>query len=252
MYFFISQLSICDILLTANIIPKMLQVLLNNGGTISFIDCITQFYLFAVSDEAEYLLLTVMSYDRYVAICNPLQYTSIMTNGYCVILTIICWMLGSCIVLTYITSIANLIFCGPNIIDHLFCDIVPILELACSDTYIVHLEIFLVGIPAIFIPTIIIIVSYIGIVTTILTIPSNNGRKKAFSTCSSHLIVISIFYGSIFSVYIVPAKDQSSTISKVLSLLFTVFTPLVNPIIYSLRNEEIKKVIRGRKMARIH
>ncbi|XP_069618716.1 olfactory receptor 2A12-like [Ranitomeya imitator] len=252
MYFFISQLSIYDILLTTDVIPKMLQVLLIKGGTISFIDCITQCYLLGASEAAECLLLTVMSYDRYVAICNPLRYTTIMTNEYCVILIIICWVFGFLIVLTFVISIANLIFCGPNNIDHLFCDIIPIIELACSDAYIVHLEIFLAGIPSIFIPATIIIVSYAYIVITVLTIPSSNGRKKAFSTCSSHLTVVSIFYGTMFSVYIVPSKSQSSTIRKILSLLYTVLTPLVNPIIYSLRNEEIKKVILNRKMVRKH
>ncbi|XP_073402909.1 olfactory receptor 6N1-like [Dendrobates tinctorius] len=251
MYFFILQLSISDILLATDIIPKTLQVLLNNGGTISFLDCITQCYLFGASDAAECLLLTVMAFDRYVAICNPLRYTSIMTSGLCVLLSIICWVFGSFLVLTYIITIPKLIFCGPNTIDYLFCDIVPITELACSDTYIVHLEIFLVGIPSIFVPTTIIIVSYIYIVITVLTIPSSTGRQKAFSTCSSHLIVVSIFYGSIFSVYIVPSKGQSSTISKVLSLLYTVFTPLVNPIIYSLRNEEIKRITQ-RLLSAVH
>ncbi|XP_073403052.1 olfactory receptor 1500-like [Dendrobates tinctorius] len=242
MYFFISQLSIGDILLTMTIIPSMLYILLNNGGTIAFTNCITQLYFFCSSETFEGFLLAVMSYDRYVAICNPLRYNSIMTSGYCVILTVFCWLFGLCFNLIYTITTSQLNFCGSNIIDHLFCDLVPLLELACSDIFIVHLEIYIVGIPNILTPTIIIIVSYTYIVLTVLRIPSSTGRQKAFSTCTSHLTVVSIFYGTIFSVYVVPT-EQSVTISKILSLLYTVFTPLINPIIYSLRNRDIRKAV---------
>ncbi|XP_040273936.1 olfactory receptor 1500-like [Bufo bufo] len=243
MYFFISQLSISDILVTTDIVPNLLHILLNNGATITFIDCITQFYFLCASETFECLFLAVMSYDRYVAICNPLRYTSIMTNGYCLILTVICWLFGCSMILTYIITTTKLYFCRSNIIDHFFCDIIPLLELVCSDTFIVHLEIYSVGFPIVFIPTTIIVTSYTYIVVAVLRIPSSTGRQKAFSTCSSHLIVVSIFYWTMFSVYIVPNKGQTLTISKILSLLYTVFTPLVNPIIYSLRNKDIKKAI---------
>ncbi|XP_056425542.1 olfactory receptor 1009-like [Hyla sarda] len=243
MYFFISHLSISDILVTTTIVPNLLHILLNNGGTMTFICCMAQFYFFAVSDGFECLLLAVMSYDRYVAICNPLRYSSIMTIGHCVILTAICWLSGSSIVLIYIITITQQFFCGPNIIDHVFCDMVPIIGLACSDTIIIHLEMYLLGFPVIVIPTTIIVMSYTYIVLTILRIPSKTGRQKAFSTCSSHLIVVSIFYGTLFGVYIVPTNGQTLTMSKILSLLYTVFTPLVNPIIYSLRNKDIKKAV---------
>ncbi|XP_056425016.1 olfactory receptor 11L1-like [Hyla sarda] len=243
MYFFISQLSISDILLSTDIVPNMLHILLNNGGTMTFIGCITQFYFFCVSEAFECLLLTVMSYDRYVAICNPLRYSSIMTNTHCVKLIVICWLFGCSIMFIYTLSTAKLNFCGPNIIDHLFCDLVPLLDLACSDTYIIYLEVYLLSVPIVFIPTTIIVVSYTYIVSTVLRIPSNTGRQKAFSTCSSHLIVVSIYYWTIFSVYVVPTKGRTLTMSKILSLLYTVFTPLVNPIIYSLRNSDIKNAI---------
>ncbi|KAG8547701.1 hypothetical protein GDO81_027768, partial [Engystomops pustulosus] len=243
MYFFISQLSIGDILLTSDIVPNLLHILLNNGRTISFSDCITQLYFFVVSENFECLLLAVMSYDRYVAICNPLRYPSIMTTASCVILVFMCWMFGISIILIYTITTAKLNFCGPNVIDHFFCDIIPLLYLSCSDTFIVHLETYLIGIPMAFIPTIIIVVSYTNIVLAILRIPSRTGRQKTFSTCSSHLIVVSTFYWTMFSVYIVPTKGQSSTISKILSLLYTVFTPFINPIIYSLRNKDIRKAL---------
>ncbi|XP_073402978.1 olfactory receptor 5G9-like [Dendrobates tinctorius] len=241
MYFFISQLSINDILLPTDIVPYMLHILLNNGGTITFNTCIFQLYVFGASETFECLLLTVMSYDRYVAICNPLRYTSIMTGGHCMMLTVICWMFGWFIVLIDFMEAANLNFCGQNIIDHLFCDIVPLIELACSDTFIVHLEIYLLSIPILIIPTTIIIMSYTYIVLAIIKISSSTGRQKAFSTCSSHLTVVSIYYLTIFIVYIVPTKGRTLTTSKILSLLYTVFTPFINPIIYTLRNADIRK-----------
>ncbi|XP_075711674.1 olfactory receptor 11H6-like, partial [Rhinoderma darwinii] len=244
MYFFISQLSISDILLTSDIVPYMLHIILSNGGTVTFINCLTQFYFFGSSESFECLLLTVMSYDRYVAICNPLRYTSIMTRGHCVILVAISWLFGFVIILIYIVTISELSFCGPNIIDHFFCDLVPLLELACSDTSIIQLEVYLQSIPIVIIPTTIIVFSYTYIVLAILRIPSSTGRQKAFSTCSSHLIVVSIFYWTMFSVYVVPTKGQTATMSKILSLLYTVFTPFINPIIYSLRNKDIRKAVK--------
>ncbi|XP_073511032.1 olfactory receptor 11L1-like [Phyllobates terribilis] len=243
MYFFISQLSISDILLTADIVPKMLNILLNNGATITFIGCMTQFYFFCASETFECLLLTVMSYDRFVAICNPLRYNSIMTNEHCVLLIIISWLFGFSILSIYVVTAAKINFCGANIIDHFFCDLVPLLGLACSDTFIIDLEVYLLSIPNVLIPTTIIVVSYIYIVRTVLRIPSSNGRQKAFSTCSSHLTVVSIFYWTMFSVYVVPTEGRTLSISKILSLLYTMFTPLVNPIIYSLRNKDIIKAV---------
>ncbi|KAG8598791.1 hypothetical protein GDO81_002742, partial [Engystomops pustulosus] len=241
MYFFISQLSISDILLTTNIAPSMLHNLLNDGATISFSGCIAQFYFFDGTEACECFLLTVMSYDRYVAICNPLHYVSIMTSANCMKLTMLSWFLGFSITLLDTITISMLIFCGSNVIDHFFCDFIPLLDVACSDTFIVQVEVYLLSIPSIFIPTTIIIYSYVNIVLVILRIPSSIGRQKAFSTCSSHLIVVSIFYWTLFSVYVVPSKRQTMTITKILFLLYTVFTPLINPVIYSFRNKEIKK-----------
>ncbi|XP_075200148.1 olfactory receptor 6B9-like [Anomaloglossus baeobatrachus] len=243
MYFFISQLSISDILVITDIAPNMLHILLNNGGTITVIDCITQLYFLGSSEAFECLLLAVMSYDRYAAICNPLRYSSIMTSGYCLILSIACWVSAFSFVLIYIIKTAKLIFCGSSTIDHLFCDMVPLLELACSDTFVIHLELYIISFPFIFIPTIIIVISYTYIVVTVLRIPSSSGKKKAFSTCSSHLTVVSIFYWTIFSIYAIPNKGQTITMSKILSLLYTVFTPFINPIIYSLRNKDISKAL---------
>ncbi|KAG9470520.1 hypothetical protein GDO78_017499, partial [Eleutherodactylus coqui] len=243
MYFFISQLSISDILLTTDIVPNMLYILLNNGGTITFIGCITQHYFFVTVETSGCLLLALMSYDRYVAICNPLRYTSIMTNEFCMKLVAICWLLGFSIILIHTITASMMTFCGPNIIDHFFCDILYLLDIACSGTFIVLLEVNVASIFIVIMPTTIIVVSYTYIIVVILKIPSSTGRQKAFSTCSSHLIVVTIFYGTLFSVYAIPTTGQTSTMSKILSLLYTVLTPLVNPIIYSLRNKDIGKAI---------
>ncbi|KAM3924528.1 olfactory receptor 1468-like [Leptodactylus fuscus] len=243
MYFFISQLSTTDILLTTTIAPKMLHIMLYYRGSITFSDCVTQLYFFGVSEASECFLLTVMSYDRYVAICNPLRYSSIMTGRYCVVLVASCWLFALFILSLFISTFLMLNFCGPNVIDHFFCDFFPILELSCSNTYIIQKEVSVLGIPLIIIPSVIIVFSYAKIIVTTLRIPSSTGRQKAFSTCSSHLIVVSIFYWTLFGVYMFPIKRQSSTISKIISLLYTVFTPLINPIIYSLKNKDIKKAL---------
>ncbi|KAG8536063.1 hypothetical protein GDO81_027182, partial [Engystomops pustulosus] len=241
MYFFISQLSISDILLSTDIVPNLLHILLNNGGTITFIGCITQFYVFSSSEAFECFLLALMSYDRYVAICHPLRYHTVMKSEHSRTMTTTCWLFAFSLALIYTITTAKMDFCGPNIIDHIFCDLVPLLELACSASFIVDLEVYFLSFIIVIIPSAIILLSYTYIVLEVLKIPSQNDRQKAFSTCSSHLIVVSIFYWTMFGVYIIPTKGQSSTISKILSLLYTVFTPLINPIIYSLRNEEIKK-----------
>ncbi|XP_072006581.1 olfactory receptor 1468-like [Engystomops pustulosus] len=245
MYFFLTQLSINDILLPTDIVPNMLHVLLYQRGTITFTGCMTQIYFFGGSEASECFILTVMSYDRYVAICYPLRYSSIMTSGNCLVLAVASWILAFFIMSFLIISIVMLNFCGPNIIDHLFCDPVPILELSCSDTHNIQLEVSLLGIPEILVPIIIIIFSYTRIIGTTLRIPSKSGRQKAFSTCSSHLTVVFIFYWTMFSVYVLPSGRQSSTISKILSLLYTVFTPLINPIIYSLKNNDIKRAVQN-------
>ncbi|XP_069817891.1 olfactory receptor 5G3-like [Dendropsophus ebraccatus] len=245
MYFFISQLSISDILLSTDIVPNLLHILLNNGATITFIGCITQYYFFGASEMFECLLLAVMSYDRYVAICNPLRYTSIMTRTCCMNLALFSWCFSFFITLISSITTGMLKYCGPNIIDHFFCDINPLLDLACSDTFTVHFEITILSSPIVIIPTIMIIVSYVKIIVVTLRIPSSTGRQKAFSTCSSHLIVVSMFYGTIFSVYAVPTQDRTLTMSKLLSLLYTVFTPFINPIIYSLKNYNISKALKG-------
>ncbi|CAI9619170.1 unnamed protein product [Staurois parvus] len=240
MYFFLIQLSLSDILLTTDIAPNLLHTLLHGGGTMSFTGCIFQQYVFDVMEAAECLLLTVMSYDRYLAICNPLHYSYLMSEVFCINLTIFTWLLSIGSMLISTITIASLDFCGPNIIDHFFCDFSPVVKLSCSDTFLVELEITFYSIPFILLPFFIITISYTYIIFTILKIPSNTGKQKVFSTCSSHLLVVCLFYGTLIVIYVSPTSGQSLTIHKLLSLVYTVGTPLMNPIIYSLRNRDIK------------
>ncbi|XP_056425562.1 olfactory receptor 11L1-like [Hyla sarda] len=241
MYFFLTQLSIADLLLTTDIVPILLHTLLHKVGTISLGGCFTQFYIFAFAECSECLLLTVMSYDRYLAICNPLRYNSIMNHNLCLKLAIMSWLLSFSLVMVDIATTSMLEFCGSNTIDHFFCDLFPLLELSCSDISSVLLKIQIMAASVLVCPFLIVIISYSCIIYVILNIPSATGRQKAFSTCSSHLIVVSIFYGTLFGVYILPTKGQSLNITKLLSLLYTVGTPLLNPVIYSLRNTQILK-----------
>ncbi|XP_063785662.1 olfactory receptor 10A7-like [Pseudophryne corroboree] len=241
MYLFLTQLSMSDIMQTTTIVPNMLHTIVNEVGTISFVGCITQFYFFAVTECSECLLLTVMSYDRYLAICNPLRYNCIMNSALCIKLIIISWLISFSLLLSDTVTMGLLHFCGPQIIDHFFCDYLPLLELSCSDTSLLQLEALFIGLPVLILPFILIIVSYVYIIQVILRLPSFTERQKAFSTCSSHLTTVSIYFSTLFCIYILPTRGQSRSISKVFSLLYTVVTPLTNPIIYSLRNKDMKK-----------
>ncbi|XP_063785616.1 olfactory receptor 11A1-like [Pseudophryne corroboree] len=240
MYFFITQLSLFDIMLTTDILPNLLNIVLYDGCTMSLIGCIIQFNFFATSESSECLLLSVMSYDRYLAICHPLHYNNIINHRFCVKSMTIIWMTSFIMIIIDLQSMCSLHFCGPNVIDHFYCDFEPILQLSCSDTTIIHIETLVMVILAIMGPFIIIVMSYVYIVFTILKIPSFTGRQKAFSTCSSHLMVVSIFYGTLIIVYVYPTK-RFWIISKILALFYTVITPLLNPIIYTFRNKDFKK-----------
>ncbi|XP_075433850.1 olfactory receptor 11A1-like [Ascaphus truei] len=244
MYLFLGHLSVSDILLITNIVPQMLQVILEEGATIPLISCITQFFFNGVSAGAECFLLTVMSYDRYLAICDPLHYSRIMGASLCYTLVTLCWLLGFILTLIVTWLVCELQLCGPNIIDHFLCELGPLLELSCSDTSIVEIAVFVIAIPSIAFPFVFVLLTYVYISLTILRIPSTTGKQKAFSTCSSHLAVVCVYYGTLIAKYMVPSRGELQNLNKGLSLLCTVVTPLFNPIIYSLRNQEIREALR--------
>nr|DBA16598.1 TPA: hypothetical protein GDO54_003976 [Pyxicephalus adspersus] len=240
MYFFLCHLSFSDMMLTTDIVPNLLHIILEGGRTMPFLECIIQFQLFGASTGMECLLLSVMSYDRYLAICNPLSYVSIMGTKLKHHLVLWSWVLSFAITLTIATFMSNLHFCGPNVIDHFFCDYVPILRLSCSDTRLLQIVDLVLTAPVTLLPFVLIIISYICISIVILKIPTGTGRQKAFSTCSSHLTVVCIFYLSLIAIYLIPSSGKSVIALKILSFMYTVITPSLNPLIYSLRNQEIK------------
>ncbi|OCT68864.1 olfactory receptor 11A1 [Xenopus laevis] len=243
MYFFLSHLSLADICLATNIVPNMLYVIMKKGGTVSFVGCITQLYLFGVFAVTECLLLAVMSYDRFLAISYALHYAGIMNPRLCVHLTSCSWILGFILTMITVGLVWELRFCGPNVIDHFFCDLVPLLALSCSDISSVTYSNFIIAAPVTLFPFVFILMSYVRIFLTILNIPSSTGRQKAFSTCSSHLVVVCIYFGTLIAQYVAPSKSHSEDLKQILSLLYTVVTPLSNPVIYSMRNQEIMKAL---------
>ncbi|XP_069817222.1 olfactory receptor 11L1-like [Dendropsophus ebraccatus] len=243
MYFFLTQLSVCDSLMATTIIPNTLYVVMDHDATVTFAGCLAQFYFFSASLALESLLLTGMSYDRYLAICNPLRYNNIMDYLLCIKFIVFSWVLSFSVILNHVLAICHLEFCGPNVIDHYFCDLSPLLELSCSDTFIVQVEVTILVIPMALLQFLLVIVSYSYIIAAILGIPSETGRQKAFSTCSSHLTMVSMYYGTLLCTYLVPTRGQSLAASKALSLLYTVLIPCINPIIYSFRNKDIKEAI---------
>ncbi|XP_072259224.1 olfactory receptor 11L1-like [Pyxicephalus adspersus] len=244
MYFFLSQLSISDIMLITDIAPNMLNIILHERTPISFPGCVIQFYIFGSIETFECYLLSVMSYDRYLAICSPLHYVSIMNHGLCIKLILSSWLLGCSMAFITTLGICQLEFCGQNVIDHFYCDFNPLVELSCSDASRVKFEETFLAFPVVVVPFIVIVGSYLCIVLTLVKIPSFSGRLKSFSTCSSHLTVVFLFYGTLIAAYLIPKEGKSQIFSKMMSMLYTIFTPFLNPFIYSLRNKDINDIVK--------
>ncbi|XP_076700619.2 olfactory receptor 10AG1-like [Callospermophilus lateralis] len=244
MYFFLSNFSVLEICYVTATMPRMLMDLCTQKGTISFYACATQMCFVLLLGGTECLLLTVMAYDRYVAICNPLQYPVVMSHKVCIQLVAASWVSGIPVEIGQTYQIFSLPFCGSNKINHFFCDIPPLLNLACGDTFVNEMAVYVVAVLFVMVPFILISASYGKIISNILKMSSARGRAKAFSTCSSHLMVVVLFYGTASITYLQPKSNQSDGTGKLLSLFCTILIPALNPIIYTLRNKDITMALK--------
>ncbi|KAM5184317.1 olfactory receptor 5J3-like [Callospermophilus lateralis] len=240
MYFFLSNLSFCDICYSTVFAPKMLINFLSKHKSSTFFGCVLQSFFFAVYVTTEGILLSMMAYDRYVAIANPLMYTVVMTQSVCIQMVLASYLGGLINSLTHTIGLLQLDFCGPNVVNHYFCDIPPLLRLSCSDARTNEMLLLVFsGVIALF-TFIVIMVSYIRIIIAIQRIRSAEGRRKAFSTCASHLTAVTLFYGSVTFSYIQPSSQYSLEQEKVSAVFYTLVIPMLNPLIYSLRNKDVK------------
>ncbi|XP_053216146.1 olfactory receptor 5V1-like [Podarcis raffonei] len=244
MYFFLSNLSLLDICCPTATVPKMLESLLSASNTISFVGCVLQLYFLIALAGTEVFLLAAMAYDRYVAICNPLRYTVIMSKKLCLQMAAGTWVTGFLNSLLHTVLTFTLPFCRSNRVNQYYCDIPPVLALSCASTYVAEMVVFIVGgifgVGAFMVT----LVSYIHIISTILRIRSAEGKRKALSTCASHLMVVGLFYGTILFTYLRPSSSHHPDQDRMVSMLYGVITPMLNPLIYSLRNKEVKGALK--------
>nr|XP_002709223.2 olfactory receptor 1440-like [Oryctolagus cuniculus] len=243
MYFFLSNLSFLDICYVSTIAPKMLSDFLKKNKFISFMGCTVQYFFFSSLGLTECCLLAAMAYDRYAAICNPLLYTSIMSPTLCVQMVAGSWITGFLGSSIQLCALLQLHFCGPNVIDSFFCDLPKLIILSCSDIFFFQVLISVLTVIFGLVSVLVIMVSYGFIVATILKITSAEGRSKAFNTCASHLTAVTLFFGSGIFVYMFPNSSDSLRQTKLATVLYTIIIPLLNPLIYSLRNKEIKDAL---------
>ncbi|XP_051022555.1 olfactory receptor 1030 [Acomys russatus] len=244
MYYFLASLSCLDLCYSTNVTPKMLVNFLSEKKTISYAACLVQCYFFIAMVITEYYMLAVMAYDRYMAICNPLLYSSKMSKGVCVRLIAGPYIYGFLSGLMETMWTYRLTFCGSNIINHFYCADPPLIRLSCSDTSIKETSMFVVAGFNLSNSLLIILISYLFILTAILRMRSAEGRRKAFSTCGSHLVAVTVFYGTLFCMYVRPPTDKSVEQSKIIAVFYTFVSPMLNPIIYSLRNKDVKHAFR--------
>jgi olfactory receptor len=244
MYSFLSNLSFSDLCFSSVTMPKLLQNMQNQVPSIPYAGCLTQMYFFLFFADSESFLLVAMAYDRYVAICFPLHYTSIMSPKLCLWLVVLSWVLTTFHAMLHTLLVARLSFCEDNVIPHFFCDMSALLKLACSDIQVNEWVIFIMGGLILVIPFVVIIVSYARIFSSILKVSSTQGICKAFSTCGSHLSVVSLFYGTVIGLYLCPSSNNSTVNETVMAMIYTVVTPMLNPFIYSLRNRDMRGALR--------
>ncbi|CAD7679681.1 unnamed protein product [Nyctereutes procyonoides] len=244
MYFFLSHLSFVDFCYSTIIVPKMLPNILNRDKAISFLGCMVQFYLFCTYAITEVFLLAVMAYDRFVAICNPLLYMVTMSRNLCMELVSCCYLCGTACSLIHLCLALQIPSYRSNVINHFFCDLPPLLSLACSDVTMNELLLYIVATFNELTTILIILTSYLLILITILRMRSAEGRRKAFSTCASHLTAILVFHGTILFIYCRPGSGNSMDADKVATVFYTIVIPMLNPLIYSLRNKDVKEALR--------
>nr|XP_003412224.1 olfactory receptor 10A3-like [Loxodonta africana] len=243
MYLFLQNLSVVEVSFSGVIMPEMLVVLSTEKATISSAGCFAQMYFILLFGGTECFLLGAMAYDRYVAICHPLSYPMIMNKRVFMKLAISSWALGFVVATLQTSWVFSFPFCGPNEINHLSCETPPVLELACADTFLFEMYAFTGTILIVVVPFLLILLSYIRILFAILKMPSSTGRQKAFSTCASHLTSVTLFYGTANMTYLQPKASYSPETKKLMSLAYSMLTPLLNPLIYSLRNTEMKRAL---------
>ncbi|XP_015277197.1 PREDICTED: olfactory receptor 10A7-like [Gekko japonicus] len=243
MYFFLRNLSFVEICYSSITLPRLLISYVTGNNKISFIGCAVQMYFFLILGSAECYILGAMAYDRYVAVFHPLRYMTIMDKHSCTLLVVGSWLSG--IPASFVQTTWAFIspFCGPNEIDHFFCDIPPVLRLVCADTSQNEIAMFTFAVIVVIAPFMLILISYSHIIAAVVKMSSSENRKKAVSTCSSHLLVVTLFYGSGMVVYTCPQSSGNSGTDKVVSLFYTIVTPMLNPVIYTLRNQEVKDAL---------
>nr|XP_020007856.1 olfactory receptor 5AR1-like [Castor canadensis] len=243
MYFLLSNLSFLDVCFSSITTPKTLTNLLSHLQEVSFLGCVTQMSLFIIFASAECNVLASMAYDRYIAICHPLVYHITMSRVHCLLLIAGCYLGGLINMVAVTTSITQLTFCQPRAIPHFFCDIPPLLALACSDSWVTQILVVGCGGFTLVTSVVVILVSYLSIIMTILGIPSPFGKQKAFSTCVSHLTTVGLYYGTTMYTYLQPSQHGSQAGNQMISVFYTMVIPMLNPLIYSLRNQEVKAVL---------
>nr|DBA32328.1 TPA: hypothetical protein GDO54_000129 [Pyxicephalus adspersus] len=244
MYFFLGNLSVVDIFFSTVTIPKLLSCILYGRASISFLGCFLQMFFFLFLGSIESLLLSVMAFDRYLAICFPLHYTLSMNDKVMFILISSCWFVGAPHSLLHTYNVSQLSYCEDRLIPHFFCDMTPLIKLSCSSTTFVELVIYIEGSIIVIIQFLCVLISYVLIGRAIVKMKTRSSRSKAFSSCSSHLMVICLFYGTIIFIYFRPPSNYSSQYDRIVSMAYTIITPMLNAFIYSLRNQDVKQALK--------
>ncbi|XP_049753442.1 olfactory receptor 11H4-like [Elephas maximus indicus] len=244
MYILLGNFAFLEIWYITSTVPSMLANILSETKTISFVGCFLQFYFFTSLATTETYLLCVMAYDRYLAICRPLHYPTIMTLRLCYLLMFLCWLFGFLSYSVSTVQLSQLSFCGPNIIDHFVCDIDPLMSLSCAPAPITEIVFYILSSLIIILTLLYILGSYILLLIAILRVPSAAGKRKAFSTCGSHLTVVCLFFGALLAMYVRPTSENPAELQKIITLFYSVVTPFLNPLIYSLRNKEMKAALK--------